>query len=77
MRRGSHCFSGPSGQGKINASAWCIDVGPDIKVTDNPIINSVVCSQLCHFPPSLPPSFAPCVATQYKNYKGKAGGGDT
>lgn len=54
MRRGSHCLSGPSGQGKINASAWCIDVGPDIEVTDNPIINSVVCSQLCHFPPSLP-----------------------
>lgn len=73
MRRGSHCLSGPSGQGKINASAWCIDVGPDIEVTDNPIINSVVCSQLCHFPPS----FAPYVATHYKDYKGKAGGGDT
>ena len=38
-KRHSHCLSGPSGQGKINASAWCVDVGPDIEVTDNPIIN--------------------------------------
>lgn len=38
-KRHSHCLSELSGQGKINASAWCVDVGPDIKMTDNPIIN--------------------------------------
>lgn len=38
-KRHSRGLSGPSGQGKINASAWCVDVGLDIEVTDNPIFN--------------------------------------
>jgi len=81
-KRHSHCLSGLSGQGKISASAWCVDVGPDIKVTDNPITDCVVHSQLCHFPSSLclpcSPSGTLCwmVAAQCKNDMGKAGGND-